>query len=168
MNEWNDMQADIDRGRDVNAELRALRQMTRPPAKKSRVGRARQKQGADSENLARRALERMGFVHVKRVKTYYSRNGRYAIKAEADFRAIESGTGRYVLAEVKDITGGTLPFSRIQKHQRGNLNTVHEAGGVALLIITHDKETAVLRWPVEGFEPRTSIKWADALKMRGE
>jgi len=154
---------------DVNAGLRHSVFDTKPVSKKARAaGKARQRQGANSEKLAKKTLEALGMVYIRRVKTYYSRNGRYAHKAEADWRAIEAGTGRYVLAEVKDITGNTLPHSRTEQHQRANMTAVMEAGGLSLLIITKNGEAAVIRWSdiVDRFVAKTSIKWETAVSIR--
>ena len=162
--EWGEMIA-------LSDTLHAIGQQ-RKPAKQtesSKRGEARQRQGAGSENKVRRVLEAMGIEYITRVKTYFSRGGRYAIKAEADFRGISAG-GKYTLIEAKDITGDRLQHSRIADHQRANLNAVVKHGGVAYLAITHgegrEKKTAVLSWPVPGFKKGTSILWEDAMENR--
>lgn len=161
--EWGEMIA-------LSDTVKAIRQQTKPKSTAaSKRGKARQRQGAGSEDHVRRVLEAMGVVYIRRIKTYFARGGRYAIKAEADFRGI-SKLGRYTLIEAKDIEGDRLQHSRIADHQRDNLDDVAEAGGVAYLAITHgkgrNKETAVLSWPVPGFKKGKSIMWEDAIRER--
>jgi penicillin-binding protein-related factor A (putative recombinase) len=47
------------------------------------------------------------------------------------------GSGRGVFAEVKRCTDRSFPLSRIEEHQREELDRAHEAGVVALVVIVY-------------------------------
>ncbi len=158
--EWGEMIA-------LSDTVKAIRQQRKPSTRKA--GKKTQKRGDDGEKLARRWLNKrfVGFLagdKVNREKTSF--NGRWSTKARADFSGVERGTGKMMLCEVKAITSDRLQWSALRKHQTANLDRLNEWGGVSLLIIVKDGETAVLSWPVDGFKKGTSILWEDAMENR--
>lgn len=130
------------------------------------MSRLSQKTGEVVEGVVRSALAKR-FAHVQRIETGWKvlfRSGR-PIKAwpiasvAGDFRAVERGTGRSVLIEVKAVSADRLIFSRLEKHQVEALNKHAAAGGLSILATYHvpTGQLALREWPIQGFQPRTSL-----------
>lgn len=75
-------------------------------------------------------------------------------KVNGDFRGIMPG-GQSVLVEVK--TNATLPYAAFQDHQRAALDEHHRLGGLSLVGWVCGAESFVMRWPLPGFRPHTSL-----------
>jgi hypothetical protein len=75
-------------------------------------------------------------------------------KVSGDFRGVLPG-GRSVLCEVKSCD--RLVFSAFDKHQITALNDHFKAGGLSLIGWKWADGNSLMRWPVEGFGPRTSL-----------
>lgn len=133
------------------------------------MGRKSQRSGSVGEDIAKMALRTMGVCMVEQIATpivtTQRRNGWVKIrrkeKVSGDIRGLLPG-GRRVLAEVKTVNDDRLIFSRLKPHQVDALNENHELGAVSLLVLVHPYGHCVMRWPIEGFGPRTSIHIDDA------
>lgn len=73
-----------------------------------------------------------------------------------DFRGILPG-GRSVLAEVKTVLNHNLRYSDLREHQPGGLTRHVYFGGLALLVWVSSNGIFIMRWPINGFRPGTSI-----------
>jgi len=130
------------------------------------MGRLSQQTGSVGEDAVSMQLALAGFEMIERVIVpVSSRNGRliYLRAVSGDFRAVwpgkEPGTGISVLVEAKAYSD-TLPYSALKQHQRESLDTHHKAGGISILA-WHNTATGnvwLMRWPVAGFVPRSSLK----------
>lgn len=128
-------------------------------------GRQSQKVGKNAEEAVRLALQTAGYRMIERVATPWTvtfQGGRPKAafptsKVSGDFRAIEPGTGRSVLVEVK-CRSGRLRWSDLRPHQRQTLDEHHRLGGISILAWVTEDEVRLLRWPVEGFGPGRSLK----------
>lgn len=140
-------------------------------------GRRNAKAGNRSEEIVCSLLRQTGFVMVEpinRAWIIHRSGGRItgaspAKKVSGDISAMTID-GKKVLAEVKTRQdgddGAKLLFSAIEKHQAEALDTVHRFRGVALLVwYRNPYEIAVMRWPIPGFKPRTSLRWDDAKNL---
>jgi hypothetical protein len=88
---------------------------------------------------------------------------KWSAKVQGDIRAVVPGTGQSVLAEVKTVKGDRLVFSKLRPHQVTALTEHAAIGGLSLLIwVTDYGNVYVLKWPIPGFRPRTSLKYAEA------
>ena len=129
-----------------------------------RSGRASQRLGKRAEEAVRLALQAAGFRMIERVATPWTvtfREGRPqaafpVAKVSGDFRAVEPGTGRSVLVEVK-CRSGRLRWSDLRPHQRRALEEHHRLGGISILAWVTAWDVRLLRWPVEGFGPGRSL-----------
>ena len=130
-----------------------------------RSGRASQRLGKRAEEAVRLALQAAGFRMIERVATPWTvtfHRGRPkaafpTAKVSGDFRAVEPGTGRSVLVEVK-CRSGRLRWSDLRPHQRQALDEHHRLGGISILAWVTGWEVRLLRWPVEEFGPGKSLK----------
>ena len=77
-------------------------------------------------------------------------------KVSGDHRGI-IGAGISVLAETKTILDRNLRYSDLREHQPARLSEHADLGGISLLVWVEDTGTYVMRWPIEGFVPGTSI-----------
>ena len=108
-------------------------------------------------------LRALGLVMVERIETGWMPQrvkGRIIgakpmAKVAGDFRAIVPG-GLSVLVEVK-YRPGSLLYSALADHQLCALNEHARYGGLSLLGWAWHGGNAVMRWPVPGFVPRSSI-----------
>jgi penicillin-binding protein-related factor A (putative recombinase) len=126
------------------AEYRAGLVLTRPDG----VQRARQKSGEDTEARVaslNAACVRAGLaVRIDKIPTPYRRVGRGARggqfigvpteRSTVDYVGQLAG-GRALWMEVKRCTGTSLPFARIETHQRTALQQAHDGGGLALVLV---------------------------------
>ena len=128
--------------------------------------------GEVGELIARRALIDLGYAFIHRINTPWiikrGANGKILSahagnKVAGDWRAVHPASGRSILVEVKLRDSDTLAYSDLEKHQHRSLHEHHEAGGTSLIVWVHERVPYVLRYPVEGFKPRSSIKIADAV-----
>lgn len=128
---------------------------------------ASQQIGADGEDIAENALRAYGVRMVEQIATPYAVTGRkkggwirlvHKAKVSGDRRGVMGdGSGRRVLAEVKSTAGDRITWSRLDDHQVQALDENHRLNAVSLLVVVFSGQAFVLRWPVEGFLPRTSI-----------
>ena len=81
-----------------------------------------------------------------------------------DHRGILPG-GRSVLAETKTILDRNLQWSDLRPHQPIGLTQHADAGGLSLLVWVHSSGVYVMKWPVPGFGPGTSINQEKALSL---
>jgi hypothetical protein len=88
-------------------------------------------------------------------------------KVSGDHRGL-IGNGISVLAETKTILDHNLRYSDLREHQPGRLSEHNECGGISLLVWVHGTGAYVMRWPVDGFEPGTSISHERAQELDRE
>ena len=164
MDEWDKLNEEID-------GIRAIAKAQNPTRQKKREsGRKTQKRGADGEKIADAALAEYGVKMIRKVGKDVSiipidpRKAIYRVhfvgKLEGDRRGI-IGNGRSVLVEVKNISGDRLTYSEVKPHQHAALQEHHDLGGLSLLVWVHNKEARVYEYPIEGYKPRTSLKWEE-------
>ncbi len=132
-----------------------------------------QQLGAEGEGIAEKALAAYGVRMVEQITTPYAITGRREdgwvrikrkAKVSGDRRGVMGdGTGRRVLAEVKATEGDRILWSRLEDHQVRALDENNRLGAVSLLVVVFGRQAFVLRWPVDGFLPRTSITVDDAI-----
>lgn len=125
------------------------------------MSRQQQHTGKAGEELAKRALERIGVQMVEKIGTPVriipGRRPIYGERVSGDHRGVAPG-GISVLAETKTIIGHNLVFSDLREHQPGRLSLHADLGGISLLVWVYAAdEVFILRWPVPGFEPGTGI-----------
>lgn len=126
------------------------------------MARQSQRIGTRGECVVERHLRLTGFAMIERViPPSIVKNGRpiWLRRVSGDFRAVEPGTGRSVLVEVK-ARNDRLLHSDVRPHQHMALDFHHEAGGLSI-IAWHNTATGavyLLRWPVPGFVPRSSVR----------
>lgn len=88
-------------------------------------------------------------------------------KVAGDVRCVLPG-GRSVLCEVKwtsAVAPGAplvLNYGRLDKQQVDRLNEHHQAGALSLLAWVSPGTCFLLRWPVAGFRPRSSLSFQAA------
>lgn len=95
----------------------------------------RQRNGAKAEELVEAQLKARGFVLVEKVEVPFRINkatGQMSArkKVSGDFRAVERGTGRSVLIEVKHHEE-RLAYGAFRPHQLEALDEHHHAGGIS-------------------------------------
>lgn len=82
-------------------------------------------------------------------------------KVVGDIRGILGETGISVLTEVKTYTSDDrLIYSKLDDHQHADLLEHDRLGGVSLLAWVHgygSSGVAIMKYPIEGFVPRSSI-----------
>lgn len=132
--------------------------------------------GADGEGIAEAALKAYGVRMVEKITTPFvivdRREGGWVRikrkeKVSGDRRGVMGdGSGRRVLAEVKSTSGDRIQWSRLGDHQVQALDENHRLGAVSLLVVVFSQQAFVLRWPVDGFIPRTSITIDDAVNKQ--
>lgn len=136
------------------------------------MGKRSQAYGSTGEDIAVLALRGMGVEMVEHIATPFATVARnkqgwirikYKERVSADIIGVMPG-GRRVLAEVKSTNEDRLVFSRLRSHQVEALDKNHELGAISLLVLVHPYGYCVMRWPIEGFKPRTSILVEDAYK----
>jgi len=171
-------------------QMTAMKQHYAPAQKKKKPsqGKKNQAAGKAGEKDAVASLLKMGHLRAdpiptKRTYVFAQKafNGQPLFRqakmerAKGDIYSMDEN-GRLCLSEVKSHDKNTLPWGMLTRRIAGG--TYHQSenldGHIALhprvsafLIWVRGKETAVLQWPVQGFDkPRTSIKWSDALQWR--
>lgn len=77
-------------------------------------------------------------------------------KVAGDLRGVLPG-GRSVLVECKRTAKASLPYSQLEHHQHQRLTDHAEAGGLSLVAWSWPGGIALLRYPIPGFAPRTSV-----------
>jgi hypothetical protein len=122
--------------------------------------------GGAGEMYAASTLSALGVEMVERIGTpikaipHPHLSGYYRIiwsePVAGDHRGILPG-GRSVLAETKTILDRNLQYSDLRPHQPGCLSRHADLGGLSLLVWVHSTGIYVMRWPIEGFQTRTSI-----------
>tara|TARA_R110002020_G_scaffold451901_1_gene666106 strand:+ start:1024 stop:1500 length:477 start_codon:yes stop_codon:yes gene_type:complete len=132
-----------------------------------------QRNGSDGELIAHRALHNLGYHFINKINTPWlitrSRTGK-VLGAKAcgtvtgDLRAVAPG-GISVLAEVKRHNGPRLTYSTLEAHQHEDLAAHNAVEGISLLIWIHEREAYILRYPIAGFVPRSSLKIDDVRKL---
>lgn len=145
------------------------------------TGYASQRRGKLSEAAARELLGWMGGRMIQKIATpvrlrppksvrarkeFFSRVI-YDTKVKGDIWGIEPETGRSILAESKERTADRLMFSDLQKHQVEALDEHSDCNGLTYLIWLHPSDVYVMRWPIQGFVPGTSlsVEQARAIKV---
>lgn len=88
-------------------------------------------------------------------------------KVSGDHRGL-IGNGISVLAETKTILDRNLRYSDLREHQPARLTEHAEYGGISLIVWVHGTGAYVMRWPVEGFGPGTSISHERAQELDTE
>lgn len=137
------------------------------------------RKGKAGEVAAEYALEQLGFKMIEKIGTPIiilgkpKRSGKalsgrflFGEKVSGDRRAIEPGTGRSVLIEVKTCAD-KLQFSKLRDGQPEALTKHAELGGLSLLVWVEESEHAVyvMEWPIDGFRSGTSLKPAHARQI---
>lgn len=133
-------------------------------------GKNNQAKGADGEAVAHRAMHNLGLQFIQPISTPYlitrGRNGNVIsatpkMKVTGDLSAV-GPNGVSVLAEVKRFDEDKLIYSRLENHQHEDLLKHHGCGGISLLIWVYQRQAIIMRYPITGFHPRTSIHIDDA------
>lgn len=144
-------------------------------AKYGRSVKAAQSQqiGADGENAAENALRAYGVRMVEQIATPYTitakkGDGWVRLKRKTAVSGDRRGvmgdkSGRRVLAEVKSTNGDRIPWHWLKDHQVRALDENNGLGAVSLLVVVFSGVAYVLRWPVSGFLPRTSLRREDVI-----
>lgn len=141
-------------------------------AKRSASQKQRQRNGALAEELVQRDLIRRGFRLVEKVEVPFRVNKRTGgisarRKVSGDFRAVEPGTGRSLLVEVKH-HAGRLPYAAFRPHQLAALDEHADAGGISEVAWVEDGPLAafpilhVIPWErlkALHFGPGESVTW---------
>lgn len=133
-----------------------------------------QLRGSDGEKVAIGLLRGYGVKMAERIATpivILSRDKKGFVLIEYDepvsgdiVGVMGDGSGRRVLAEVKTTEKDRIPFSYLEKHQVNALNENHLLGAVSLFVAVFEGYGAyVLRWPIDGFVFRTSLKRETAM-----
>jgi len=127
-----------------------------------------QKMGAEGEDVAAAALRACGIRMVEQIATPFAitakREGGWVrikrkAKVSGDRRGVMGdGSGRRVLAEVKSTGSDRIKWSRLRDNQVRALDENNRLGAVSLLVVVFNSVAFVLRWPVDGFGPGTSIR----------
>ena len=142
-------------------------------AKRSASQKQRQRNGALAEELVQRDLIRRGFRLVEKVEVPFRVNKRTGgvsarRKVSGDFRAVEPGTGRSLLVEVKH-HAERLPYAAFRPHQLVALEEHASAGGISEVAWVDGVFVAfpilrMIAWADLkriGFGPGKSIAWID-------
>lgn len=142
-------------------------------AKRSASQKQRQRNGALAEELVQRDLIRRGFRLVEKVEVPFRVNKRTGgisarRKVSGDFRAVEPGTGRSLLVEVKH-HADRLPYAAFRPHQLIALEEHANAGGISEVAWVDGTFVAfpilrMIAWEDLkriSFGPGKSIAWVD-------
>ena len=121
------------------------------------TGRRSQKVGKQGEELAALELRRRGYLRIFKLNEARTAKGIRVQRVPGDYSAIEAGTLRSVLVEVKATESDRIEFGRLQAHQVRELNEHTEIGAPGLLVLVFKDSVHVLSWPIEGFEHGASI-----------
>ena len=133
-------------------------------------GKRNQSKGVVGECIAARVLKSMGLRCIRAIYTGWTikRNREGKIvgasptgQVAGDYNAVAPG-GISVLVEVKKKDEDRLVYSTLEPHQHKALYDHHEAGGISLLVWVHENIPYVMRYPIDGFKPRSSIKIEEA------
>lgn len=119
-------------------------------------GAQNRKRGADCEQIIMNRLRAIGYAMVEKIETGMRANGSYIKKVSGDIRAIEQGSGRAVLCEVKH-RPRKLVYSDLQAHQHESLQLAHDSGAIALLAWISSAGVYIMRYPICGFVPKKSL-----------
>lgn len=127
------------------------------------AGKKARKVGHDAEAIVAARLRSIGLLCVERIETGFrvKRFGKRIVgaspmaKVSGDFHAIAPG-GSMVIVECK-WRPEILQFSALDAHQVAALDRYTAAGALALLAWVHRGGVAVMRWPVPGFVPGSSL-----------
>ena len=135
-----------------------------------------QKTGADGENSAENALRAYGVQMVEQITAPYAitakKDGGWVRivrkrRVSGDRRGVlGDGSGRRVLAEVKSTNSDRIQWSRLEDHQVQALDENHRLGAVSLLVLVFSGVAYVLRWPVNGFVPYSSLTIDEAIEKQ--
>lgn len=142
-------------------------------ARRSASQKQRQRNGALAEELVQRDLIRRGFRLVEKVEVPFRVNKRTGSisarrKVSGDFRAVEPGTGRSLLVEVKH-HAERLPYAAFRPHQLVALEEHASAGGISEVAWVDGVFVAfpilrMIAWADLkriGFGPGSSLEWFD-------
>lgn len=137
--------------------------------------------GNTGEEIARLQLRALGIELVEKVATpvklkpYYDHiRGavvpgvfyvEYAEKVSGDVRGVLPG-GISVHCEVKVKDEDKIKNSVIKKHQRAWLDNHAAIGGLSLFVWVCFHEVFILRWPIEGFVPGTTLSVERARELQ--
>ena len=126
-------------------------------------GAKNRKKGASAETEFIGMLKRIGdFVLIERIETGRRFDGSYVAPVSGDIHAIERVTGRAVLCEVKS-PAHKLLYSTLKTHQHAALQVAHDAGAIALVGWKSEDGLVLLRYPIDGFVPRSSLTYEQAV-----
>lgn len=153
--------------------------MSRAYSSAGLAGKQSRTSGVVGETLTRAAMVRMGFTMIERVHTPWkiirktdpsAKGGSRIIgaapeeKVSGDFRAIwpvtweNSLVGVSVLVESK-LRDDRIQWSDVEEHQRDALQRHHDAGGLSYLsVVLGGRGATLMRWPIPGFGPGSSIR----------
>lgn len=162
MNEWDEMNAEIDAIRSIGKKQNPVSQKKRDKARKT------QRRGSSGEKEADKALAEYGVKMIRAVGKNVllipvdTKQALYRVrfigKLEGDRRGLLDN-GRSVLVEVKNYSSETLPYSALQKHQHAALLEHHQLGGLSLLVWVHNGDARIYEYPIDGYQPRKSLRW---------
>lgn len=151
--------------------------MKRTYSSKALAGKRSRTAGVVGETLTKAELVRLGFTMIERVHTPWKvlrkpdpKRGSRIVgavpeeKVSGDFRAVwpftleNSLVGVSVLVESKAREGDRVLWSDVEEHQRDALQRHHEAGGLSYLSVVLGGRATLMRWPIPGFGPGSSIR----------
>ena len=139
--------------------------------------RASQGLGEAGEAVCRAIMARHGIKKIERIHTGWKvlwgvENGRRVPKEAFPIEKVSGDfigmmRGLKVLVECKATDGDRLEFSRLEKHQVMALNETVELEGISMLFVLIAGHASLLRWPITGFKPGTSlVQDGEALYVR--
>ena len=129
--------------------------------------KAQQVIGRHGEDIARNALHQAGVEMVEKIGTPVLLSPvlsnkpnvfhvAWGEKVSGDHRGLLYG-GQSVLAETKTILDRNLRYSDLREHQPERLRIHAEFGGLSLLVWVHSTGVYVMKFPIAGFVPGTSL-----------
>lgn len=135
---------------------------------KSIISSRANKKGQAGEDIASKALARIGCLNIREIGTPFKivnrkyfggqmwLQGFWKAKVAGDRRAVRRD-GISILAETKTITDGNLCWSDFKDHQPGELSE-HARYAISLVVwVRGVDEVFILRWPIPNFGPGASI-----------
>lgn len=130
-------------------------------------GRASQGLGEAGEAICRAIMARHGIKQIERVHTGWKvlwgiENGRRVPKEAFPIEKVSGDfigmmNGLKVLVECKTTDSDRIEFSRLAPHQVMALDQTVQNEGVSMLFVLIGGQASLLRWPVPGFKPGTSL-----------
>lgn len=133
----------------------------------SNRGRASQGLGEAGEAICRAIMARHGIQRIERIHTGWKvlwgvENGKRVPKEAFPIEKVSGDfigmmNGLKVLVECKATDGDRIEFSRLASHQVMALDDTVRLQGLAMLFVLIGGLPSLLKWPIPGFKPGTSL-----------